>query len=105
MKLTVATVMLALAAAACGTAAPTTVGTPPPPTDTAPATNDYSTPAADASEQKIDPSAVRVTTCKMTKDDYGGSDVYYGIDATMRATNTTTLTGTLSVEMQYTNSA
>ncbi|MEV4181204.1 hypothetical protein AB0J28_07130 [Streptosporangium canum] len=74
------------------------------PSETAPVTDDY-TDALGIQRAKIDPASVKVTRCRATKDDYTsiGEGISYGAESAFRVTNTTTLTGTVSLTVQYQN--
>lgn len=54
---------------------------------------------------KLDPASVQITECRATKDDFTdiGAGISYGVEATFKVKNTSELTGTVTVTVNYEN--
>jgi hypothetical protein len=99
LLLTLATI--AITATACGSPAPAEPVEPPPPTESTAPTPDPSPTPSEPDRAAITPASVKITKCKLRTEDYGGGTVSHFAEVEGRATNTTQLTGTLSITVQY----
>ncbi|MBB2914879.1 hypothetical protein FHS43_006191 [Streptosporangium becharense] len=99
LPLLLALAFAGITATACGSSTSAAPTEPPPATETTEPTPEPA--PSDPDRTAIDPASVKITECEFRKEDYGGGTITYGVESTAFATNTTKLTGTLSLHLQY----
>ncbi|MFI7049511.1 hypothetical protein [Streptosporangium sandarakinum] len=86
-----------LALTACGGQASDVPQDQPVAEETAPAPEE----TADPDRADFDPTSIKISKCEIKKNDYGSAGIDYSAEFEGEGTNTTKLTGVMSVHVQY----